>query len=129
MKYQQRLLLLSGICYLSTAFVFTLTTKLLWLKYVSFAFTLFYLTIFLLQQIHLPVHKAHAACLWMAALIMGGYTLFCLDTFLFQAWLPLSGMLRYALFDFYLLLSPLFITAGCCFYVSDYRSEHGNSRI
>ncbi len=123
MKRMQWLSLVSAICYVFTTFVFTLTTRLLWLKYVSFAFMLFYLTILLLTQGKLSVHKTHAACLGMSFIIMGIYTLLCLDTFLFQAWLPLSGMLRYALFDFYYALAPLFIIAGFCYYVGNHERE------
>lgn len=44
------------------------------------------------------------------------YFVICLDTFVFHAWLPLAGMLRYALFDFYLLSAPLFILLGVLAY-------------
>lgn len=110
----------SFICYLCTAFFFSLTTCFLWLKYCSFAGMLFYMTRYGLERMRLRVKKRHPLMRMFGSVVLGCWAVLCLDTFVFHAWLPISGMVRYALFDYYLFSAPLFILPGVLAYYGSY---------
>lgn len=112
MRDYRYVLLISGMCYLFTNFLFPLPTDFLWLKYISFAYMLFYAPSFILLKLGIHTKNAHTLLHKFADTVMIAYLLLALDTFTFHAWLPISGMIRYAIFDFYLFFSPIFLILG-----------------
>lgn len=105
---------LCGSMYGITMLLFDLPLSLLWLKYASFSGLLFYSARYGFSMLDIAPKKAHPLFYMIGILIILGYFLLCLDTFVFHAWLPISGLYRYAVFDFYLLIAPLFLFSGVC---------------
>lgn len=115
--------LFSLFCYMGFGFSKSLPIDWLWIKYVSFAFMLFYITRYCFKRGKLTGKHKHMIYHSVVWTVMSGYCILCLDTFVFHAWLPISGMLRYALFDFYVFSAPLFILLG----IIDHYAEGRNA--
>jgi len=92
-------------------------TTWLWIKYVAFAFAVFLFSawLFLVMPISQKRCRYAITCYIAAVLWMTLYVILCLDTYLFGACLPLSGMLRYAIFDFYIPGSVVFVVTGIAY--------------
>ncbi len=106
--------------YVMSEWVIILPVSLLWLKYIALAMALFMLSAIITQRSFHRLIQGKTG-VWIrrtAVLILLLYAWLCLDTFLLDMKLPMSGMIRYALFDFTLPLSALFITAGILYGVS-----------
>ncbi len=106
--------------YVMSEWVIILPVSLLWLKYIAFAMALFMLSAIITQRSFHRLIQGKTG-VWIrrtAVLILLLYAWLCLDTFLLDMKLPMSGMIRYALFDFTLPLSALFITAGILYGIS-----------
>lgn len=105
---------LCGLIYVITVFFSDLPLYLLWLKYASFSGLLFYSARYGFSMLNIAPKKAHPMFYMTGIVVMLGYLLLCLDTFVFHAWLSIPGLYRYAVFDFYLLSAPLFLLSGVC---------------
>lgn len=114
------MVVISTAIYLITQWVITLPVFLLWIKYIALAIATFSLSAWLIPCLmKLRIGGKIAGCLhWLSIIVLSLYAWVCLDTFLMGMKLPLSGMLRYGLFDFYPLTSLLFILLGGLYGVS-----------
>lgn len=114
---------------LITQWGITLPVSFLWMKYIAFASSLFLLSAMLTQRRIRPIRNEQVR-LWLRRIafsILLLYDWLCLDTFLFGMRLPLSGMIRYGIFDFTLPMSPLFIMIGCLYGISAFTDDEGNT--
>lgn len=108
------LVIASIIIFLISEWMITLPVSLLWIKYSALAIAVFMMSTLITQRfaIHPIRGKAGTWIHRIALLILLLYVWLCLDTFLLGMKLPLSGMIRYGIFDFTLPLTLLFVIAG-----------------
>ena len=83
---------LCGLIYVITVFFSDLPLYLLWLKYASFSGLLFYSARYGFSMLNIAPKKAHPMFYMMGIVVMLGYFLLCLDTFVFHAWLSLCRL-------------------------------------
>ncbi len=100
--------------FLITQWGITLPVSFLWLKYIAFTSALFLMSAMLTQRL---VHSLSITIMgkWLRRMTISIVLLYdwiCLDTFLLGMKLPIPGMIRYAIFDFTLPFSLLFVITG-----------------
>lgn len=108
---KKQLLGISVVIYLVTV-LFELGLELIWLKYTSFALAMFCLGDIWISATQLRLQRGNEVLRLVTVAVLTCYVILCFDTFVLHVQLPLPAMITYAVFDFYLPLSILFLIDG-----------------